>query len=462
MQATREFERGRIGNALTLGAAILPLQAALGPYLYAFDTLNQDRPLIRDLEARFGPALELPPTQPAHHRKIAWFSDTVNDVNGVSLTLNKFAIEAEQENADLTIITSVVPEKASRGPKFLNFPPVGEITVPDYDLQKLSVPPALRMIRYLENAGFTEYVISTPGPVGLLALLATRFFHTPCRAIYHNDFPQHVKHITGDESLEATSWAFMRWFYGKADVVYSPSQFYKDQLIDHGFDGSRIFLFNRGTDLDFFNPRHRDERFYEQFGIAKDRPVLVYVGRVSREKNMDVMLSAFLSVPALKERAEPRDSRRRPLPGRIERTLQPPVRRLLRLCEGPRAGDGLRLGGRVRLPLHHRHLRQFRAGSAGGGSARDCLRRRRPQGYHRARARRVSCLPGHDEALWAETMRTLAFDRELRLSMAAAARARAATRDWNTAFREFWDDNPYAAVTPIPRGAAKVKVKSSV
>ena len=47
-------------------------------------------------------------------------------------------------------------------------------------------------------------------------------------------------------------------------------------------------------------------------------------------------------------------------------------------------------------------------------------------------------------------MHDLAFDRERRLRMSAAARARAATRDWTTAFREFWEDNPYPA-QPLPR-----------
>ncbi len=456
MQATREFERGHVGNALTLGSAILPLQAVLGPYLYAFDKLNQDRPLIKRLEERFGQALDLPPTHPARHRKVAWFSDTVNDVNGVSLTLNKFALEAEKENADLTIITSAGPAKAPTGPKFLNFPPVGEINVPDYDLQKFSVPPALRMIRYLENAGFTEYVILTPGPVGLLALLATRFFHTPCRAIYHNDFPQHVKHITGDEGLEATSWAFMRWFYGKADVVYSPSQFYKDQLVEHGFDAARIFLFNRGTDLDFFNPRHRDDRFYEQYGI-KDRPVLVYVGRVSREKNLDVMLSAFLEDAALKERASLAILGDGPYLAELKERYHHPSVVFCGFIKGRALSTAYASADVFVFPsttdTYGNSVLEAQAAGlpaivSDEGGPKDII----------APDQTGIVLPGHDKTRWAEAMRSLAFDRDLRLSMASAARVRASSRDWNTAFREFWDDKPYDVAPPIPRGAAKVKV----
>ena len=76
----------------------------------------------------------------------------------------------------------------------------------------------------------------------------------------------------------------MRWFYGRADVVYSPSSFYRDQLIDHGFDPARLFIFNRGTDLDFFNPRHRDDHYYEQWAYSGSRGLGLYRQNLPREE----------------------------------------------------------------------------------------------------------------------------------------------------------------------------------
>lgn len=439
-QAAREFQRGHVANALTLGSAVMPLHAILGPYLYAFNKLNLDRPLIAQIERQFTPLLDLPSAGSAPHKKIAWFSDTVNDVNGVSLTLNRMAEVAEKQNADLTIITSVLAEKAARGPKFLNFEPVGEITVPDYETFKLSIPPALQMIRYLETAGFTGYVISTPGPVGLLALLASRCFHVPVRAIYHNDFPQHVRHITGDEDVEAVTWTYMRWFYGKADVVYSPSLFYRDQLAEHGFDPGRIQAFNRGTDLETFNPRHRDEHFFETFGI-KDRVVFSYVGRVSREKNLDMLLAAFLSDSDLKEKAA-----------------------LAVIGDGPYFSE---LKARYRHPsvafcgfMTGKQLARAYASSdvfvfpsttdTYGNSVLEAQASGLPAMVSNEGGPREIIIPGesgivlagHDGHAWRKAMRELASDRERRSRMSAAARARAATRDWTTAFLEFWEEQP--------------------
>jgi glycosyltransferase involved in cell wall biosynthesis len=437
-QAAREFRRGRLGNALSLAGATLPLQTILGPYLHAFDRLNRDRPLISRLEAHFSPHLDLPRGQRGKSKKVAWFSDTMNDVNGVSLTLNKMAEVAEREGADLTIISSVVAPKASRGSRFVNFEPVGEIPVPDYELQKLAAPPVLQMVRYLETAGFTEYVISTPGPVGLTALLAARLLHVPCRAIYHNDFPQHVRLITGDENLEQTTWTYMRWFYGKADATYAPSGFYRDQLLDHGFPADRLRLFHRGTDADRFAPHHRDEHFFEPWGI-RNKVILLYVGRMSREKNLDLILDAFLKDADLTQRAALAMVGDGPYLGELKARYAHPSIAFCGFLSGKPLAKAYASADVFLFPsttdTYGNSVLEAQASglpalvSAEGGPQEIIL----PDetGY---------VLPGHDAARWSTAMHMLAFDAERRARMSSAARAHAATRDWTTAFLEFWND----------------------
>jgi hypothetical protein len=52
-------------------------------------------------------------------------------------------------------------------------------------------------------------------------------------------------------------------------------------------------------------------------------------------------------------------------------------------------------------------------------------------------------ISGHDVKRWRQAMCGMVLDSEGRHRMAAAARARTATRDWTTAFKEFWEDDPY-------------------
>ncbi|MCB9357360.1 MAG: glycosyltransferase [Calditrichaeota bacterium] len=438
-EAMKDFERGQIGNALQQSAALIPIQSVMTPYLYSFDKLNRDRALIKEIETRTQGVLELPRKSP--RKKVAWFSDTVSDVNGVSMTLARMSEVAETLDEDLEIICSVAQARAPQGSKFRNFAPVGEISIPDYELQKLSVPPILRIIRYLEAQQFDEYIISTPGPIGLIAIYCAKLFKVPVRSIYHSDFPRHVRQITGDESLEETTWKFMRWFYGLSDAVYSPSDHYRKQLIEHGFNPRRLFLYTRGTDLDFYNPRHRDEDFYKPFGV-QNRVIFVYTGRVSREKNLDVVIDAFAGDEVLKERAALAIVGDGPYREELMKRDLPPMIVFPGFVKGKELARAYASGDVFVFPsttdTYGNSVLEAQASglpalvSNEGGPKEIILPDE--SGY---------VLSGYDVRAWREAMHALVVSDDLRHRMAAAARARAATRDWSTAFREFWDEDPY-------------------
>ena len=437
--AMKDFERGQIGGGLPLIAALLPIQSVMAPYLYSFDKLNRDRKLIAEVTQRVDGVLELPKKAP--RKKVAWFSDTVTDVNGVSMTLQRMSEIAEKLDEDLQIICSVAESRAPQGSKFLNFPPVGEIAIPDYELQKLSVPPILRIVQYLESQDFDEYIISTPGPIGLIAMFCARLFKVPVRAIYHSDFPQHVRQITGDEGLEETTWKFMRWFYGLADAVYSPSDHYRKQLVEHGFNPRRLFIYTRGTDLDFYNPRHRDETFYQPHGIS-NRVIFVYTGRVSREKNLDVVIDAFLQDEVLQKKAALAIVGDGPYREELAARNLPPMIVFPGFVKGKQLAKAYASGDVFVFPsttdTYGNSVLEAQASglpslvSNEGGPKEIILP-----------GESGLVLPGYDVNAWRDAMRSLVESDDLRHRMAAAARARAATRDWTTAFREFWDEDPY-------------------
>src|SRR5947207_9324154 len=95
-----------------------------------------------------------------------------------------------------------------------NFPPIGEFELPEYELQKLSFPPVLQVLDYIQREKFTEIIISTPGPVGLTALLAAKMLNLQTSGIYHTDFPQYIRILTEDSFLESATWHYMHLIYG--------------------------------------------------------------------------------------------------------------------------------------------------------------------------------------------------------------------------------------------------------
>jgi glycosyltransferase involved in cell wall biosynthesis len=279
---------GGVVEALQEASLILPILAALGPYLYAFQTQASDRRRLRDfcsqLTGEYAPRLR--------NNRRAWFTDTLEDVNGVAKTIRKLTAACVQAGHNMVVITSRSALHVRDIP-IRNFPPIGEFELPEYELQKLSFPPVLEMVDEIQREGFTELIISTPGPVGLTALLAAKILGLRTTGIYHTDFPQYVRILTEDSSLETLTWEYMKWFYGQLDIVYVNSESYRHAWVQRGIPPDKFRILPRGLDTALFHPNQRTPDFWLQRGAQKDRPVILYVGRVSKEKNFDVLLAAW-------------------------------------------------------------------------------------------------------------------------------------------------------------------------
>jgi glycosyltransferase involved in cell wall biosynthesis len=175
---------------------------------------------------------------------------------------------------------------------------VGEFEIPEYELQKLSFPPFLDMLDYIQRERFTELIISTPGPIGLCALGAAKLLGLRVSGIYHTDFPQYARFLSDDAFMETMVWNYMQWFYGQCDLLYVNSEFYRRCWIDRGIMPEKLRLFPRGLDTELFNPARRDPGFWPTRG-AKGT-VMLYVGRVSKEKDLNFLAEIM---PALRQKA---------------------------------------------------------------------------------------------------------------------------------------------------------------
>ena len=283
----REISAGAMMESIQTASGLLPVVLALSPYLYAFQ--SQSAPRSWMAEACRALAGSLPPALETDRR--AWFTDTLDDVNGVATTIKRMAGAAQAQGADLTVFTcrtgSPIPGIAHQ-----NVEPVGEFALPEYELQKLSFPPILNVLDAIHEGGYRELIISTPGPLGLTALLAGRMLGLHVSAIYHTDFPQYVRILTDDSFMETLTWNYMHWFYGQADTVYVNSEHYRTAWAERGIARDRLHILPRGLDTRLFHPSRRDPGFWRRRGLQEDETGVLYVGRVSKEKNIEVLATA--------------------------------------------------------------------------------------------------------------------------------------------------------------------------
>ena len=278
----KKAEKGDFLGGLEPLAGVLPLGLATAPYLYSFHALRNDRKMWGEVSERF---LGQRPKNLQNHCR-GWFTDTLEDVNGVARTIRTMAAAGREGGADITILTSrpgFCPEEG-----VVNFQPVGVFTIPEYDLQKLSFPPILEVVDHVAQKGYTELILSTPGPMGLAGLLAANVLGLRTSAIYHTDFPQYARFLSEDDPLvEGMAWNYMHWFYSQMDRVYVNSQSYLERWVDKGLAREKLAILPRGLDTELFSTSHRKEDFWKKRG-AKGK-VALYVGRISKEKELDFL-----------------------------------------------------------------------------------------------------------------------------------------------------------------------------
>jgi glycosyltransferase involved in cell wall biosynthesis len=104
--------------------------------------------------------------------------------------------------------------------------------------------------------------------------------------------PQYAKHLTDDGSIEEIMWRMMIWYYDQMGFVYVPSRATGDELVERGIGLHKILVYPRGVDTKRFNPGNRNGVF-DKSEPLRSSVKLLYVGRVSKEKNLPQLANAF-------------------------------------------------------------------------------------------------------------------------------------------------------------------------
>ena len=286
-----QIRSGNVIESMQALSGIAPIVVLLSPYIYAF---HSQAPSRRWLQKIFREMTGSVP-ESLQNRKRAWFTDTLEDVNGVANTIRKMTAAGVAAGEQLIVVTSRRDLQVDEIP-IKNFRPIGEFELPEYELQRLSFPPIMQILDYVQREQFTEIIISTPGPMGLTALLAAKMLNLQTSGIYHTDIPEYVRILTEDRFLESLAWSYMQWLYGQVDTVFVNSEQYRKCWIDRGFAPEKLKILPRGLDTDLFNPQRSDRSFWQRFGVKDGEVLLLYVGRISREKDLDVLAAAYRKV----------------------------------------------------------------------------------------------------------------------------------------------------------------------
>jgi glycosyltransferase involved in cell wall biosynthesis/transposase-like protein len=275
----------------SLGAAG-GLYTLLAPYFVSFSIFSSQRRFSREALNHFTHREDAEPSAP--RIKVAHFTDTFHEVNGVARTLQQQVRCALKTNKNLTLITCDADNQHPCAGVH-NFRPIGVHELPEYPEQKLHFPPFLEMLNYCYEEEFTHIHSATPGPIGIAALAIARILKLPFYSTYHTALPQYAQYLTNDHAIEELVWKYTIWYYDQSDLIFVPSHSTAQELIQKGISSGKIQLFPRGIDIQRFHPSKRNGFFEGRFQIPSSVKLL-YVGRISREKNLQLLEKAFTTL----------------------------------------------------------------------------------------------------------------------------------------------------------------------
>lgn len=132
---------------------------------------------------------------------------------------------------------------------------------------------------------FRPDVVHLVGPVvnGTAGLLYAQSRGVPVLASFHTNLAQYTRHYSLGW-LEAWVWRALRTIHNRCSLTLCPSHAVLGDLRQRGFQ--RLRYWSRGVDTAQFSPVHASPAWRQQLGVPAGAPVLLYVGRLAREKRV--------------------------------------------------------------------------------------------------------------------------------------------------------------------------------
>ncbi len=214
-------------------------------------------------------------------------------INGVSTSIETFRASLP----DLGISTCLVAPRYGDEPDLPGIRRVPGRPVLKDPEDRLAHYRALRRT-VLEAAGDSDLIhIQTPFAAHYAGLHAARRLGKPAIATYHTLFEEYLQHyvpLLPAIWLRSLARRFSRSQCNDLDAVIVPSTAMAERLRGYGVS-KPLHVLPTGLPDQVFHPGDRDA-FRARHGIAPDRPVALFVGRVAHEKNIGFLLEAAARV----------------------------------------------------------------------------------------------------------------------------------------------------------------------
>ncbi len=229
-----------------------------------------------------------------HPKRMLWLTDTFEDKNGVSKALQEMHTEIKRLNLPIDLLVCSDTLKADE--HLIVIKPELEIEIPNYKGQSLRIPNINKIHKLFLQNNYDRIMSSTEGVMGFISIILKNAFTVPAYFYIHTDWIMFARKNIGMDQHQADKVRrLLRVFYKNFDKLFVLNNDHKKWLASNEmeYDNAKIYKTGHWVSKNF-TPVKTDKEAV--FNISSNQKVLLYVGRLSKEKGVMDIVSIYHKV----------------------------------------------------------------------------------------------------------------------------------------------------------------------
>ncbi|AMW79808.1 glycosyl transferase [Acinetobacter sp. TGL-Y2] len=232
--------------------------------------------------------------------KIAIVTETwPPELNGVALSLLQICKGLQRLGHKILLI------RPDQKQKCLDFAPNKECLVtgqviPKYTQMQFGWPQYRKVSKAFDEFMPDIVHVVTEGPLGLAVLQSAKSKNIPISSGFHSAF-QDFSRFYDLAFLVKPIQHYLKWFHNNTQLTCVPSQDTAQAILDFGVT-CPIEVIKTGVDVEKFSPVFKSSAQRRKWGACENTTVMLYVGRISPEKEIQLLIDTYISMRREPER----------------------------------------------------------------------------------------------------------------------------------------------------------------
>lgn len=229
---------------------------------------------------------------------IGIFSDTYNpQINGVITSINTLKEQLEKQGHTVTIITVKTPLAKKSQPGIFRLP---SVPFRPFDGMRVGVFCPPHLVKAVRDLDLDVIHTQTEFTVGTFGRLMGKTLGVPVVHTYHTMYEDYLHYVAKTDLNRAILRKLVKKGFGfymnTCSAIIAPTEKAKESIEGYGVTRP-ISIIPTGVEINSFASEDEEDldeqllEIREWLGIKKDDQVLLSLGRVAREKSIDVIIS---------------------------------------------------------------------------------------------------------------------------------------------------------------------------